>query len=962
VSGANGGTVAIGVGADLANQTTDTGGIPTLTADTSADSFTGAGTSAAQQAMIQENSRILANSTAAGNGGRVVVWSEHQSTVGGTIEAKGGDAGGDGGLVETSGRSGLTIIPGTKVNTAAPKGKAGTWLLDPAGITVDNTVSDTANGSSPPFDQNAISNHVKASDITDALALGNVTITTTNAFDPNTDIVVDGNINIPTALGGNHTLALNSAGGITINYSVGGAGSDVIFQAQAAGDISIASGASVLMNGISLYSFNGEVNVSDLAYATNDKSIFLTAQAGNVNVTSTGQVIVTDNGTINFGAGGLVSIAGQVSGQAASKITLISTGSGISFSGSGQVSTLPSGSVYFDTHFSSSAGITGASSAAVSSGSLDIFSGRMGVASTLSPLVVSVDNFIATVASNNQTTGGGVFIKNVSSGTLHLGGVTPLSGQPGGILIPILAGFGGVEINNTAGDIRIDSINNEHVAVPGNIKLTAGGANSDIQILNTNPNSVVSHFGSVTLNAGRNVQIGDQSTNIGAIHVRGQTNVDVLAGGDITVAGSLLKAGGTSGLSVTAGGDINIVNSNGFAAIIGTSGGAAINLTTGAGGTFNNDALSTGGVLATLKDDVTNAAATGAAIRITADHVVLDAPLKSGSGNSYVSIGPVTATLAFDIGTKNAGNLSFSPAEMNQIFSPSLVIGAFSATGDLVVSQPILAPPGHFPNLTLVTGGNISINKAISLPSGLLAVGSGGALTIAGNLSAKTLNLIAGTGGIDASSVSVITSHLLFSAYGGGAMFTNAGNAIAAINTDPLYDISTAQNISIRTNGSLIVNGQLGTTGVTDSIFLGPTANLTLASGAQLVAANFIQLDVTDGSLINNAGASVLNAPKYAVWQLNYNSPLNHEGGIPGTRDTTDNVQFPFDPLAPDPQVFYYYNPPPPPPPPPAVITQRSLALTVPKEFVLNLPPRYQEVLSAPNPAEGLDNLSLGEL
>ena len=95
VNGANAGTVAIGVSAQIANQTTATGGIATVTAASSTDP--GAPT-LAQQTTIQANSRIMANSTANGNGGRIVVWSEQKSTVGGVLEAKAGDQAGNGGV------------------------------------------------------------------------------------------------------------------------------------------------------------------------------------------------------------------------------------------------------------------------------------------------------------------------------------------------------------------------------------------------------------------------------------------------------------------------------------------------------------------------------------------------------------------------------------------------------------------------------------------------------------------------------------------------------------------------------------------------------------------------------------------------------------------------------------------------------------------------------------------------
>ena len=73
---------------------------------------------------------INASATGRGNGGKVVLWSDNQTTFAGTILAKGGAKGGDGGFVEMSSHGQLAFTG--NVNTGAPRGAAGTLLLDPA--------------------------------------------------------------------------------------------------------------------------------------------------------------------------------------------------------------------------------------------------------------------------------------------------------------------------------------------------------------------------------------------------------------------------------------------------------------------------------------------------------------------------------------------------------------------------------------------------------------------------------------------------------------------------------------------------------------------------------------------------------------------------------------------------------------------------------------------------------------
>src|SRR4029077_10659988 len=78
---------------------------------------------------VDAASVINASATGQGNGGKVVVWSDQQTTFAGTILAQGGITGGNGGFVETSGHT--LDFTGGRVNTSAPIGNTGNWLLDP---------------------------------------------------------------------------------------------------------------------------------------------------------------------------------------------------------------------------------------------------------------------------------------------------------------------------------------------------------------------------------------------------------------------------------------------------------------------------------------------------------------------------------------------------------------------------------------------------------------------------------------------------------------------------------------------------------------------------------------------------------------------------------------------------------------------------------------------------------------
>jgi len=92
--------------------------------------------STAQTTSVDEHTLLTANAIDSGNGGEVVVWADGTTLFDGTIEARGGAIGGDGGLIETSGADRLWVGSNAYVNALAPHGAVGDWLLDPKTVTI----------------------------------------------------------------------------------------------------------------------------------------------------------------------------------------------------------------------------------------------------------------------------------------------------------------------------------------------------------------------------------------------------------------------------------------------------------------------------------------------------------------------------------------------------------------------------------------------------------------------------------------------------------------------------------------------------------------------------------------------------------------------------------------------------------------------------------------------------------
>src|SRR6516225_4030593 len=127
---------------------------------------------------------INASARGRGNGGKVVLWSDSETTFAGTILARGGAKSGDGGFVEVSSHQLLNY--GGTTDTRAPKGTVGTLLLDPENLYVN------ANGLPPNSDPTASA--ISADALVQQLASNNVVLSTQPSGTHAGDIFVDAHV------------------------------------------------------------------------------------------------------------------------------------------------------------------------------------------------------------------------------------------------------------------------------------------------------------------------------------------------------------------------------------------------------------------------------------------------------------------------------------------------------------------------------------------------------------------------------------------------------------------------------------------------------------------------------------------------------------------------------------------------------------------------------------------------
>ena len=93
----------------------------------------------AQHTTVVEGAQFKADALAAGDGGKVVFWSDHTTDFAGEISARGGPDGGDGGRAEVSGKQNLRMRGWADLR--APRGLTGKLLLDPGSVRICHTGS-----------------------------------------------------------------------------------------------------------------------------------------------------------------------------------------------------------------------------------------------------------------------------------------------------------------------------------------------------------------------------------------------------------------------------------------------------------------------------------------------------------------------------------------------------------------------------------------------------------------------------------------------------------------------------------------------------------------------------------------------------------------------------------------------------------------------------------------------------
>jgi hypothetical protein len=240
----------------------------------------------AETTVVEHGATINVSAIESGQGGSAVIWADGSTTFSGSILARGGSAGGEGGFVEVSGK--VALFFRGDVDASAISGQVGTLLLDPTNVVI-------ANGSGGADDTQISDGQILVTDggattfTISEQALEGLSATTNVIIQATNDITLN---NLTT----DNTLSLQATSGHSVTFTAGGT-----FSFQSAGDeITTAGGALSITAGTISNLGSFDVGAGALTLDATTSGILLNfIHAGSLNVTAAGNITEKSGSTIN---------------------------------------------------------------------------------------------------------------------------------------------------------------------------------------------------------------------------------------------------------------------------------------------------------------------------------------------------------------------------------------------------------------------------------------------------------------------------------------------------------------------------------------------------------------------------------------------------------------------------------------------------------------------------------------
>ena len=795
---------------------------------------------------IFQSGKLLADAApgSAANGGEIWAISNLSNPsslteVAGTLSAKGGSAGGNGGFIETS-ASLLVLKPNLQVTTSGSPNAQGTWLLDPTNVTID---AATANNIATALNANTNVSIVSA---TDPLSCS-ITCANTSAG--------AGDITIASAITatGTGALSLKSAGNIYINANVTTLGS------QSYNGPVVLSNNPVLTTQNAYVFFGGAVNSATPAGSS------LSVQQGTGNVIFSGAVGTTNSlTTMTTGGTGPVSLGGSTATSGAqsiggnlvlgaSTLSLVSAADGISITGS--ISTQPIYRFLNGGNYTLNNGAQITASSVTDALGVSYASGSFTWTPSFTQNSVSV-LLVGGGGGGGAGSGGGGGAGGLISTTSNLSSTTAYVLQVGAAGAGGTPGNSGVTGSSTTafGSVALGGGGGGKTATPGLTGASSGGSGSGSG----------DNFGGLT-SGSADTSNGVQGTNGGLGYPTGGAG----GGGNGTGGGS---ASSTGPANAGAGGNGSNWSVTGTSVFYAAGGGGGAN-SAAAGASGGSSIGGTGGSASTAATAATGFGSGGGGGASGTG----SAPATGGSGSAgLVAVAPQYSTNL----TINSGTGSFSSGAIS---SPSSLTILTNSVGNSTVSGIVAGTMA----LTKQGSGNLRLTGAntytggTSISAGQITVSGAG--TLGANSGALTL---AGTSILDLQTAITVGSLTMSS----GSSITNStgSSGLTVSGVSSLAGSVTTAGAQTYTGAVTLISDTAFTT-TNSQIAFGATVNSNAGSNFSLTTNTGSNTSVFSGLVGGVQPLSVLTTNGNASIAANINTTGNqtYSGNVVLTSEST---------------------------------------------------------------------------
>ncbi|HET6471914.1 MAG TPA: autotransporter-associated beta strand repeat-containing protein, partial [Pseudomonadales bacterium] len=752
----------------------------------------------AERTFVASSATLRADAIDAGDGGKVVVWADGDTRYSGSISAKGGATGGDGGFVEVSGKQQLDFAGA--VDTSAPNGNVGTLLLDPNDLYISAAaVGGALQDSSNPFQSiDGVNNYyVLASTLTGLPA------TTAVQLQANHDIIFQTNLAMPTTAAG--SLTFNASNGIQMGgFDLTTANGSVAMTAGAGGitnlgTINLGTGTLTLNSSGAIGQNAGDVIAGATAVVKQGVGTLTLSGANTYTGATTlnaGTIAVTANNGLGTNAGGTTVASGATLDL---RNVAYGTAEGLTLNG---------GTLATSTGTSSFAGNIGlGANSIVNVGGTQLTT--LGVISGATFGIAKQGAGVLLLSGNNTYTG----TTSISAGTLRLSAANRIADTSA-----VLVGSGATfDLNNFAE--TVGSLAGAGTVTLGSATLTAGGDNTS-----TNFSGAASGTGGLTKAgtgtltlSGANSFTGATTINGGVLRASGgaaiadtsQVSLANTAGVALDVTSNEtignLTGGGAAGGNVTLNGNTLTVNEAGsttYSGIASGTGGITKQgtgtLTLSGANTYTGTTTVTAGSLALGANNVlangSSLVVNGGTLALgTRSDTVAGVQLQSGSITS--SSGVLTSTSNYDLQSGSVSAILGGAVALNKSTGGTVVLsGANTYTGATNVNAGTLqlGAANRVPNtsaLTVASGATFDLNNFAETIGSIAGPGNitlGSAILTTGNDGTSTTfsGSISGTGGVTKTGAGTTTlsgtnTYTGATTISAGVLRASGGNAIA---------------------------------------------------------------------------------------------------------------------------------------------------------------------------------------